>query len=282
MTGPRRAITGFALDAPAGLDGSTPRRGIARRSITDQVRPLVLPFAATAVLGALLLNPFSSAQVAVGATATPQVSASVVDVDEASLLASRSGIVGPAGTPSVSPVAAAAAETAAAEAAAAEKAAEEAAAAEKAAEEKAAEEKAAAEKAAAEKAAAEKAAAVKAASRTYAAASKYGLRGGAVKTYEAVMSRFSGINEVGGYRASSLSNHQLGLAIDFMLTPGEESSLGWSIAKYLAANASALNIDHIIFEQHIWTPSSPTWRLMEDRGGITANHFDHVHVSMKS
>jgi hypothetical protein len=266
MPGPRRVVTDSAFVAPAGLVGPTPRRGIARRSIKQQMLPLVLPFAATATLGALLLNPYPSAQVAVGATATAtaQASASVIEVDgESVLLTSRSRIVVPAGTPSVSQDAAAvAALSAAAEAAAAEVAA--------------------AEEAAVEKAAVEKAAAEKAASRTYAAASKYGLRGGAVKTYEAVMSRFSGINSVGGYRASSLSNHQLGLAIDFMLTPGEESSLGWSIAKYLAANASALNIDHIIFEQHIWTPSSPTWRLMEDRGGITANHFDHVHVSMKS
>jgi len=175
----------------------------------------------------------------------------------------------------------AAAEEAAAAKAAAEKAAEKAAA-EKAAADRAAAEEAAAAKAAAEKAAAEKAAAEKAAAaKSYAPASKYGLRGGAVKTYEAVMSRFSGINDVGGYRASSLSNHQLGLAIDFMLTPGTESELGWSIAEYLVAHASALNIDHIIFEQQIWTPSSPTWRTMEDRGSITDNHFDHVHVSMK-
>jgi len=87
---------------------------------------------------------------------------------------------------------------------------------------------------------------------------------------------------VGGYRPSSLSNHQKGLAIDFMLTQGAESALGWTIAKYAAAHASELNINHIIFEQRIWTPGNPTWRKMENRGSATANHMDHVHISMNS
>jgi len=87
---------------------------------------------------------------------------------------------------------------------------------------------------------------------------------------------------VGGYRPSSLSNHQKGLAIDFMLTQGAESALGWTIAKYAAAHAGELNINHIIFEQRIWTPRNPTWRMMENRGSATANHMDHVHISMNS
>ena len=49
----------------------------------------------------------------------------------------------------------------------------------------------------------------------------------------------------------------------------------------LAANAAEFGIDHVIFEQKIWTPRNPTWRPMADRGGITANHYDHVHVSVK-
>lgn len=39
-------------------------------------------------------------------------------------------------------------------------------------------------------------------------------------------------------------------------------------------------IDYVIFRQHIYNPEiSHDWRLMADRGGITQNHFDHVHVS---
>ena len=268
MPSPRRAVTGSAFDASDGFGGSGPRRGIARPALTDRARPFLLPLAATAALGALVLTTSGSALVGAGATPTAHATVSALEVDvEAQSLTSRSSIVNPPAAPRM-------AQDAAANGA---MAAQAKAAVDKAALEQAAADRAAAEEAAAEEAAAEKAAAAK----SYAPASKYGLRGGAVKTYEAVMSRFSGINDVGGYRASSLSNHQLGLAIDFMLTPGTESELGWSIAEYLVAHASALNIDHIIFEQQIWTPSSPTWRTMEDRGSITDNHFDHVHVSMK-
>lgn len=109
-----------------------------------------------------------------------------------------------------------------------------------------------------------------------------GLTVQAMGVYNAVMGQWGGpINSVGGYRASSLSDHQFGRAIDFMLTPGAESALGWTIAKYLAANAGSLGVDHIIFEQKIWTPANPTWRPMANRGSITANHFDHVHVSVE-
>ncbi|HOA89526.1 MAG TPA: hypothetical protein PKG79_09255 [Propioniciclava tarda] len=197
----------------------------------------------------------------------------------------------------------AAAAAAAGQAGTADKAAADKAAADKAA--KAAADKAAAAKAAADKAAAAKSAAAKAAvtktsgtsavavpaapvaevatgSSPFGSASKYGLKGGAVKTYYVITSLFPGINSVGGYRPSSLSNHQKGLAIDFMLTQGAESALGWTIAKYAAAHAGELNINHIIFEQRIWTPRNPTWRMMENRGSATANHMDHVHISMNS
>ena len=54
------------------------------------------------------------------------------------------------------------------------------------------------------------------------------------------------------------------------------------IARYAAANAGRFKIDHIIFEQKIWTPYRPYWRPMEDRGSITQNHYDHVHISIGS
>lgn len=117
-------------------------------------------------------------------------------------------------------------------------------------------------------------------STTYSGDTVLGLKPKAMVVYNAVTARWS-FNSIGGYRASSLSNHQYGGAIDFMLTPGTDSAKGWEVAKYVAANASAFGIDHIIFEQKIWTPSNPTWRSMADRGGTTANHYDHVHVSVK-
>ncbi|WP_282004831.1 SH3 domain-containing protein [Propioniciclava sinopodophylli] len=105
-----------------------------------------------------------------------------------------------------------------------------------------------------------------------------GLKPRAMVVYNAVTARWS-FKAIGGYRASSLSNHQYGGAIDFMTY--SDSAKGWAVAKYLAENAAAFNVDHIIFEQKIWTPYKPYWRPMADRGSITANHYDHVHVSVK-
>lgn len=117
-------------------------------------------------------------------------------------------------------------------------------------------------------------------SSTYTGKTVLGLKPKAMVVYNAVTARWS-FSSIGGYRATSLSNHQFGGAIDFMLTPGKDSDKGWTIAKWVAANASKFGIDHIIFEQHIWTPSTPRWRPMADRGSSTANHMDHVHVSVK-
>ncbi len=112
---------------------------------------------------------------------------------------------------------------------------------------------------------------------------KYGLTDKAMVVYNAVMSRWGGrIKAVGGYRPHSLSVHQYGRAIDFMLTPHKDSDVGWAMANYLAANHAKFGVDHIIYEQKIWTPYKQTWRPMADRGSITANHWDHVHVAIKA
>lgn len=108
------------------------------------------------------------------------------------------------------------------------------------------------------------------------------LRADTIKIYRSVCALFPDVNSYGGWRAGGLQFHKNGRALDIMLTPTKESALGWEIAKYLVANAKAFNIDHIIFEQQIWTPSTPRWRKMADRGGTTANHYDHVHVAVKA
>jgi hypothetical protein len=38
----------------------------------------------------------------------------------------------------------------------------------------------------------------------------------------------------------------------------------------------------VIWSQQIWTVDrgSEGWRYMEDRGSTTANHYDHVHVTV--
>lgn len=81
-------------------------------------------------------------------------------------------------------------------------------------------------------------------------------------------------------------DHATGHACDFMVTTGgtmatgSAQSLGDRTAAYAISHASALGIKYIIWRQRIYDLRSPGWRAMENRGGVTANHFDHVHISV--
>jgi len=108
------------------------------------------------------------------------------------------------------------------------------------------------------------------------------LRKDTVHIYRSVCALFPAVNSYGGWRAGGLPFHKNGRALDIMLTPRAESALGHRIANYLIKHAKDFNVDHIIFEQQIWTPGNPHWRHMADRGSITANHFNHVHVAIRA
>lgn len=89
-----------------------------------------------------------------------------------------------------------------------------------------------------------------------------------------------GLKSILGVAArSSASEHPIGLALDFMVY--SDSVRGDVIANYLMRNAAAENVSYIIWKQRIWHRGSAmgAWQPMSDRGGITANHFDHVHAS---
>jgi hypothetical protein len=107
---------------------------------------------------------------------------------------------------------------------------------------------------------------------------------GAVKPWvktaaDEVGTRFSVSTIYGvGIRAGE-SDHPKGLALDFMV--GTDAAKGDSIANFVQQNAGHYGVTYIIWKQHIWSTgrASEGWRQMSDRGSITANHFDHVHVS---
>jgi hypothetical protein len=63
---------------------------------------------------------------------------------------------------------------------------------------------------------------------------------------------------------------------------GLRQMVGYDIAAWAQANASRLGIMYIIYRQRIWDVrmASSGWVPMEDRGSITANHYDHVHISV--
>ena len=97
--------------------------------------------------------------------------------------------------------------------------------------------------------------------------------------YRAVCAAFgSSVSSFGGYRAGDSGDHGSGRAVDIMVS-GEP---GWDIARYVQAHARELGVTYVIYQQKMWTAGNPTsrWKAMEDRGGRTANHYDHVHVSV--
>ena len=103
-----------------------------------------------------------------------------------------------------------------------------------------------------------------------------GLQANTVKLYRAVCAAFPAVNSWGGRSGSG--DHGAGRALDIMCT----GSLGDSIANYVRSHASRFGVSEVIWEQRIWSVqrSSEGWRPMEDRGSSTANHYDHVHVSV--
>jgi hypothetical protein len=110
-----------------------------------------------------------------------------------------------------------------------------------------------------------------------AAASRIGLRGYARVVYSAVRSTF-GITNIGGYRPGDPRDHGTGHAVDVMIT---SKSQGDAVAAFVMAHAAEFHVKYIIWRQRIWYPGG-SWHAMADRGSITANHYDHVHVSVTS
>jgi hypothetical protein len=95
--------------------------------------------------------------------------------------------------------------------------------------------------------------------------------------------------EIGGYRPGDTdgmgTGHGDGLALDLMV--GDNKALGDEIAHYVLANYKNLNVSYVIWQQRFWAPFNSIyggpgqWGLMPDRGGVTANHYDHVHISFQ-
>ena len=93
-----------------------------------------------------------------------------------------------------------------------------------------------------------------------------------------------GITSFSGYRPGDPGDHGKGLAIDFMVPVS--SALGDQIADYAIQNMASRGISYIIWKQRFYAPFDSkygpayTWNPMPDRGSVTGNHYDHVHVSM--
>lgn len=92
-----------------------------------------------------------------------------------------------------------------------------------------------------------------------------------------------GITNIGGYREGDPEDHGKGLAVDVMVPTN--SDLGDQVAQYAIDNMDRAGISYIIWKQQFYMPvnniygPANTWNQMPDRGGDTANHNDHVHIS---
>jgi hypothetical protein len=108
-----------------------------------------------------------------------------------------------------------------------------------------------------------------------------GLRGlGRVKPWVRDAARFLSClydepDLIGVAQRARASDHPRGLALDLMVR-GER---GDRIARCALANMDELGVDYVIWKQRV--NYGDGWERMADRGGITENHYDHVHISFE-
>lgn len=104
-----------------------------------------------------------------------------------------------------------------------------------------------------------------------------GLTARAVYVYRSVCHAFPQITRYGGW--DNHGEHASGRALDIMTS---DVALGTAIAEFLRSHSAELHLYDILWRQRIWTPvrAAEGWRMLSNRGSATANHYDHVHVSV--
>ncbi|TDE38206.1 hypothetical protein E1289_03040 [Actinomadura sp. 6K520] len=92
---------------------------------------------------------------------------------------------------------------------------------------------------------------------------------------------------IGCYRSNAdAQDHGHGRACDFMQSTGGRMPSagamrhGDQVARYAVQHARRLGVSYVIWKQHIWNVRGGGWRPMPDRGSLTQNHYDHVHISV--
>ncbi len=106
-----------------------------------------------------------------------------------------------------------------------------------------------------------------------------GLTPDAVLVHRSVCAHFPQVSSFGGRRSGDGGFHGTGQAVDCMIS---DRTAGWALARWVRDHARELGVSEVIYAQKIWTVQrgSEGWRSMSDRGSATANHEDHVHVSV--
>jgi uncharacterized protein YgiM (DUF1202 family) len=112
-----------------------------------------------------------------------------------------------------------------------------------------------------------------------------GLQPNAIRLHRAARARFPQITTYYGWRRDVTPDHPAGRALDIMIprhTTKAGRALGFEVANWARANARQLKIKYVIWDQRIWNIERDRegWRFMASRGNPTANHKDHVHVTL--
>ena len=114
-------------------------------------------------------------------------------------------------------------------------------------------------------------------------AANEGLRPQTAALKEEIAAKY-GITEFSLYRPGDSGDHGKGLAADFIV--GNNTELGNQVAADVISNMTGRGISYVIWQQKFYAPfdsiygPANTWNQMPDRGSVTENHYDHVHVSM--
>jgi hypothetical protein len=98
------------------------------------------------------------------------------------------------------------------------------------------------------------------------------------------LAAFPQIQTAGGWGTrGNATDHDDGRAVDFMIpaySSAGGNALGWAVARWAAAQPG---VDYVMFDGKQWGSWAPGrgWTSVGNRGSDTANHLDHVHVSVK-
>lgn len=108
-----------------------------------------------------------------------------------------------------------------------------------------------------------------------------------IAVHRAARTAWPEIKTIYGYRNDPKSDHYQGRALDLMIPSYKTAAgkkLGGQVAEWAVANMEAMHIDYVIWNQRILSArrADEGWRLMADRGSDSANHFNHVHISVSA
>ncbi|MEO3785957.1 hypothetical protein ABGB12_21730 [Actinocorallia sp. B10E7] len=103
---------------------------------------------------------------------------------------------------------------------------------------------------------------------------------------DAILDRFRPFPAIGCTRSGDPQDHGSGRACDFMESSGgqmpsaDRLAHGDQVAQFAINNAQKYGVKYVIWKQRYYDIRNPGWSTMSDRGSITQNHWDHVHISV--